>query len=34
MIEIVAAGFRFLARFEDEPAPQTVEAFQIGRAHV
>lgn len=28
MIEIVAAGFRFLARFEDEPAPQTVEAFR------
>jgi hypothetical protein len=28
MIEIAAAGFRFVARWEDEAAPQTVAAFQ------
>lgn len=28
MIEIVAAGFRFVARFEEEAAPGTVEAFR------
>jgi hypothetical protein len=28
MIEIVAAGFRFVARFEEEDAPQTVAAFR------
>ncbi|MEX2210998.1 MAG: DUF3830 family protein [Gaiellaceae bacterium] len=28
MIEIESAGFRFVARFEDEAAPQTVAAFR------
>lgn len=28
MIEIDAAGFRFLARFEEDAAPRTVEAFR------
>jgi uncharacterized protein DUF3830 len=28
MIEIVAADFRFVARWEEEAAPQTVEAFR------
>jgi hypothetical protein len=28
MIAIEAAGFRFVARWEDESAPQTVEAFR------
>jgi hypothetical protein len=28
MIEIEAAGFRFVARWEDEAAPQTVAAFR------
>jgi hypothetical protein len=28
MIEIEAAGFRFLARWEEEAAPQTVAAFR------
>ena len=28
MIEIEAAGFRFVARFEDEAAPETVAAFR------
>jgi hypothetical protein len=28
VIEIAAAGFRFLARFEDDAAPKTVEAFR------
>lgn len=28
MLEIVAAGFRFVARWEEEDAPQTVEAFR------
>ena len=28
MLEITAAGMRFLARFEEEPAPQTVAAFR------
>jgi hypothetical protein len=28
MIEIEAAGFRFLARWEEEDAPQTVAAFR------
>jgi hypothetical protein len=28
MIEIEAAGFRFLARWEEETAPQTVAAFR------
>lgn len=28
MLEIEAAGFRFVARFEEEAAPQTVAAFR------
>ena len=28
MLEIEAAGFRFLARWEEELAPQTVAAFR------
>jgi hypothetical protein len=28
VIEIVAAGFRFVARFEEEAAPETVAAFR------
>lgn len=28
MIEIVAAGLRFVARFEEDAAPRTVEAFR------
>ena len=28
MLEIVAAGFRFVARFEEDAAPQTVAAFR------
>ena len=28
MIEIEAAGFRFVARWEEAAAPQTVEAFR------
>jgi hypothetical protein len=28
MIEIVVSDFRFVARFEEEAAPQTVEAFR------